>query len=73
MAEVRYKVCDRCGAKISQHSKKLVKLRRVKMVFNICGWMHEYEHELCGPCTEGLDYYMSSGKEVKKDGKVQST
>ena len=58
MATISYKTCDRCGKEIDYHSRRLVKVRKAKLIFNVCGMLIEKEYEFCKGCTEQLDKFL---------------
>lgn len=64
MATVEFKVCDRCGKKISEHSRLRAKVsyRTYKIRWLIGGLTSEHIRELCGECSDKLDAFLY-GKE----------
>jgi hypothetical protein len=65
MATVEYKICDRCGKKISEHSRRLAKVsssKTFRFLWIITGVTHTGSKELCGECSDKLDAFLY-GKE----------
>lgn len=72
MAEVKYKICDRCGEKMNYNTgwtskifgiKKVIRLKVVKYFCgNQDGYSYsDYQIELCKKCTEELFDFLEGG------------
>jgi len=70
MAIVKYEVCDRCGEKVSYHSRRLAKVHRTKLTWIICGCVNEDEYQLCGDCSEKLETFLYN-RESKNNLKTE--
>jgi hypothetical protein len=58
MGTITYKVCDRCGEKISPHSNRLSSFKKLKHRLVLFGLVYEDNLELCGKCSEEFDDFL---------------
>jgi len=66
VAEIKFKVCDRCGGKLKHRRLLIQRPRRFKFIrtsHDIYGYW-ETQYELCNPCGDELTEFLRRPKAI---------
>lgn len=70
MAEVTYRVCDRCGDKMDPENGWISRvsgdkhINKINLRYVLTGYVTSYSYELCSKCTKELENFLENYKAV---------